>query len=544
VIHTSTQPSTAPYFKIFLSLIFFLMVLFSVRNRIDASDFVNYSAPEFLTFEELVQVSQLGQPGGELGEKLKRLWRTPIVSNEAYFRGVRPPKREDVTLGPMLRVATWNIEKSLQVEGAAKILSDRDQFLKRIDLMKVSPNSESYLKVVAQRELIANADVILLQEMDIGVKRSGYLNSPKVLADTLNMNYAYGASYLEVDPAYLGLENITFESGAIDQDAMDFYRVDKNKYKGMFGSAVLSRYPIESVTVFPLKRQGYDWYSGEKEKIGFFEVSRRFGAKSIFLSQMHRELKVGGRNFMRVDLNVPGLPNDTLTIINIHLEIKCLPKARTAQIEEILGYINGIKNPVIMAGDFNSAPGDLSPTSVVRETTRKLKDPSTWLSLGISEFAPQSLLVNTTRSISNITKNFQDPTATHVPVIAPNHVAALFKAIEAYRFDDGYVFDFRGDPERSVNGRAGLLSNANQRDRAGYKTTFELKRTIAQVIGKYRLDWFFVKSFLQDPRDENGPYQFAPHFGATLEEFNTSLKVQISDHHPIIVDLPFLEVDL
>ena len=194
-----------------------------------------------------------------------------------------------------------------------------------------------------------------------------------------------------------------------------------------------------------------------------------------------------------------------------------------------------------MAGDFNSAPGDLSPTSVLREMKRKAKDPTVWFTEGVRQLAPNALLVNATRTVSNVTKNFQNPTARHIPVIAPNETSKLFKSIENFRFDDGTAFDFRGDASRSVKGKDGYLSNANQRDRLGYKTTFELRRTIAEVIGKYRLDWVFVKSFLKDPRDTKSLYRFSPHFGRTLEEMNTILKTQISDHHPNIVDLPFDE---
>ncbi|MBI4367862.1 MAG: hypothetical protein HY588_00545, partial [Candidatus Omnitrophica bacterium] len=210
---------------------------------------------------------------------------------------------------------------------------------------------------------------------------------------------------------------------------------------------------------------------------------------------------------------------------------------------EVLSYIKRINHPVIMAGDFNSAPTDLSPTTTIREVKRQVKNPTNWFSLGVSQVAPQALLVNATRLTSNVTKNFQNPTARHIPVIAPNVTKGLFEAIESFRFQDGHAFDFRGDPERSAEGKGGILANSNQRDLVGYKTTFQVKRPLGPIIGKYRLDWFFVKSFLRDPKDENGPYRFAPHFGRTLETMNTVLVTQISDHHPNIVDLPFEEVD-
>lgn len=506
-----------------------------------ASDFVRFSAPEFLTFDELVQVSKNPNPVGPLYEKLQKLLTTPMISNEAYYRGVRPQAKEDSRLGPFMQITSWNIEKSFEIKNAIIAFTDGEVYRRLIDTDQPSLSSQRYKIAQRQQALLAQSDVIVLQEMDLGVKRSGYVDAARELAQALDMNYAYGVEYLEIDPAYLGLEKIEFDGGTADEEAMAYYRVDPKQYKGLFGSAVLSKYPIRSVEILPLRNQGYDWYWGEKKNITFFETSRRFGAKSIFKTAMHREMKVGGRIFMRVDLHVPELPQETLTIINIHLEIKCLPEAREAQMKEILEYLKNIRHPVVLAGDFNSAPGDLSPTSAVREATRTVKNPTNWLTIGIREFAPQSLLVNVTRGVSNVTKNFQNPTASHIPVLAPNKTAALFKMIEEFRFADGHVFDFRGDPARSVGGKSGVLSNSNQRDRMGYKTTFELKRTIAEVIGKYRLDWMFVKSFLNDPHDRSGPYRCAPHFGETLEEMNTILKQPISDHHPNMVSLPFEE---
>ena len=154
---------------------------------------------------------------------------------------------------------------------------------------------------------------------------------------------------------------------------------------------------------------------------------------------------------------------------------------------------------------------------------------------------PHALVINTARYTTKITKNLQDPTAKDIPMLSPNRVKPLFDMIEHYRFNDGGAFDFRGDVKHSVNGKDGTLANSNQRDLKGFKTTFSVKRSLVEVIGKYRLDWVFVKSYLKDTRDLTGPYRFAPLFGETLEEMNTSLTPPISDHHPNVVDIPFQE---
>lgn len=531
--------------------IFFLTTLSAAPSdsRADFSDlvpehfFIRHQDPEFMTYEELRQLSSNPHPGGDLEKKLARFWSTPVISNEAYYKGERPAQRKHLLLGNALRVVSWNIEKSYKISEAVEAFTDPIKFERQIDAGKAPAGSPERQILLGQQRKLMTADIVLLQEMDIGVKRSGYIDAPRELAEALRMNYAYAPEQLEVDPVMLGLEKLYYDDKSVDDEAMQYFQVDEKKEKGAFGVAVLSRYPIKRAESFQLKTQPYDWYYSEKNKVGFLEQSRRLGAKTVLENEITREMKVGGRIYFRVDLHVPGLPLDTLTIINIHLEIKCQPEGRLAQMQEILSYIKDIKNPVIVAGDFNAAPSDLSPTSVPRVVKRTLKNPTTWFSLGVSYLTAYGFAINSTRTISNVTRNYQNPLARNVPVVAPNSLKALFETIEKFRFADGGAFDFRGDRDRSINGKDGALANSNQRDFKGFKTTFSVKRPVG-IWGKYRLDWFFVKSYLKDPRDPHGPYKLAPHFGETLEELNTWLNAPISDHHPNVIELPLEEPKL
>lgn len=505
---------------------------------------VPYQAPEFLTYEELVELSGNPKPEGALKEKVEKLLNTPIVSNEAALRGAKPRKLEDPKLGRYLRIVQWNIEKSMKMQEAIWAFTDEKAFAKLIDRERIQEGSREYLEILKQRKRLEDADILILQEMDIGMKRSEYRNAVKDLAEALNMNYVYGTEQLEIDPINLGIEKFKDEQGVEDKKLQKIFEVDPAKYKGLFGSAVLSRYPIVNVKFFQLKNQAYDWYHQEKLDLSVLEKARRSSAKTIFLEKLFREMKIGGRVFLQVDLYVPELPEKRLSVVNVHLEIKCNAKGRVAQIAETLSHIIHIKNPIILAGDFNSAPGDLSPTSIRRELRNAAGDPTFWFDRAVQYLSPQSLFLIPARFLSNITKNFQNPTARHIPVIAPNKTKEIFKLIEHYRFYDTFTFDFRGNRGRSVGGKTGLLANSNQRDRVGYKTTFTTDRTIVRLVGKYRLDWIFVKSYLSHPKDDHGSYRFAPHFAQTLEEMNDGLKYRISDHHPSVVDLPFEEPHL
>lgn len=496
---------------------------------------------EFLTYDELKSLSLKPRPEGPLESKLNRFFRRPIISNEAFYAGEKPHSPFDPRIGKFMRVATWNIEKSMEMPRVIKMLKDKGEIKDMIDESEVPKDSAEYKDILRQRERLENVDIWVLQEIEIGMKRSHYMDAAKEMAQALKMNYAYAPQYLEIDPVRFGEEKLLMSDGSDDKEAQDFYHEDPNKFKGVFGSAVLSRYPIKRVEIFPLENQGYDWYDTEKDTLSFLEKARRFGTKTTFKNEVTREMKVGNRGYFQVDLEVPGLPNNTLTIINIHLEIKCLPRDRARQVREILDRIKSIKNPVIMLGDFNAAPGDISPTSLKRVVSRTAKDPTTWLSLGISYVTPQGLLINTTRGASNITKNFNDPFAKSIKVIAPNNLKQMFDPIRGFNFEDGTTFDFRGNPNRSINGKDELLANSNQRGFKGFKTSFRFKRPLG-LVGKFRLDWIFVKSgLLYSNRDNRWPYKLAPHFGETMEELNTYLKQPLSDHHPSVVDIPFEE---
>lgn len=88
------------------------------------------SGPELLTFDELVTLSDTDQPGAPLVEKLDRLLGTPIVSNQAAAAGAQPHRPSVERLGPVLRVAEWNIERGLNFDLIKLALSDPDGFNK------------------------------------------------------------------------------------------------------------------------------------------------------------------------------------------------------------------------------------------------------------------------------------------------------------------------------------------------------------------------------------------------------------------------------
>jgi len=129
-----------------------------------------------------------------------------------------------------------------------------------------------------------------------------------------------------------------------------------------------------------------------------------------------------------------------------------------------------------------------------------------------------------------------DPTVKSVRFVSENPEEKFFNTLKDFRFSDNGVFDFRGSTHHSIGASEETLSDSNERAKKGFVSTLELK---GKVTVQLKLDWIFVKpAGLTDPDDRKQPYNFAPQFGRTLKSLNYSLKDRISDHSPMIVDLP------
>lgn len=494
-----------------------------------------FQGTEFLTLDELKSLATNPKPAGAVEHKLGRFFSRPILSNEAWYSGQRPSRAYNASMGEFVRVATWNIEKSIHIQQAARVLKSPEAFEALIDPQVAPPGSKKRQELLRERERLVSADVILLQEMDIGIGRSGYLDATREVARALGMNYAYAPQQLEIDPVLLGMESIPDGRGG-----QVTHQPDPKRYKGVFGIAVLSRYPIKSAQCFQLKTQPYDWHAGEKAGTDLMEDSRRIAAEILFENKVVREMKVGGRIFFRVDLAVPGLPGDTLTVIHNHLEIKARPQDREAQLAEILSHIKDLPHTVVMAGDHNTSKADLSPTSAKRVLTRTTTSSQTWLGVGVNVLMAAPVVINTGRVLLNHAKNLHDPLAPHIPVLLPNKSRSLFNTIEDFRFTDGGRFDYRGDRARSINGSSAKLANSNEKAFKGRTPTFSVTRPIGP-LGRGRLDWIFVKAPPSALAEGQKSYRLSPHFGEALSFFGKALRPRLSDHVPCVVDIPVQE---
>jgi endonuclease/exonuclease/phosphatase family metal-dependent hydrolase len=525
-------------------LLLFVCAIALGQTKATKEEYVRVSAPKPLTFDALVELEKIDEPNAQLAARLDQLLHTPFLSNEAFYGGAKPNHPSSEALGPFLRATMWNIERGIEFDGIRISLTEPDKFGKYIEEKK-DPKSkpltaEALTVVKNQLDILRPTDVFVLNEVDYGVTRTDYRNVARELAQALKMNYAYAVEFLEIDPLNLGLEKVDMEDKTAQADIQKSFEADKSRYLGMHGTAVLSRYPIRKATIRSLP-VCYDWFLGEKKEISKLEAGKRKGANLAFMERITREVRRGGRTTLIVELAVPESPTGAVTVVAPHLETKCKPECRRKQMAEILGWIRSEKNPLILAGDFNTSATDTSPTSVSKVITNRLKDPDKWATSAIkwSTGAPTILLMPV-----NLMRNKNDPTGFDVPLVSRKKEAKLFGDLEDYHFEDGHTFDFRGEAVRSAEGRGGTLSDSNQRATKGFQYTFALARTYGGLVGEYKLDWFFVKGYATDASNPGGSYKFAPHFARTLQEVNDAPDESLSDHFPITVDIPLTEPPL
>jgi len=514
----------------------------------DAQDYVQNSEPKLFSYDELVQLSVEQEMKPELAEKLRLLTTTPFINNEAYLNGARPRGLDVAGLGPCLRVAFWNIERGLKLDYIKLFLTDKDAFMRRVEeeRRKAKENDKRLRNVQLERvkqeiETLGAADIWVLNELDWGVKRTEYREVVRELGKALDMNWAYGVEFLEIDPKQLGTE--PFDDGESDaerQQLVDEFKVDKDRLRALHGNAVLSRYPIRSARLVPFTI-GYDWFS--ESKIHTLEKAKRQVAKLVGEDLM-REVRRGQRTTLYVDLDVPNAPGGVITIAATHLENRTKPKIRRKQLEELLKHVHELRNPVVVAGDMNTTGSNSTPTSIVYAMYKQFGDLDFWATNGIQWTTGVGLAytgAKVFRKLAGIQYRV-DPSSINIPGISPNLERGFFKTLEKYRFADGTSFDFRGVPTRTIDDRSKTLADSNQRQSRGFTPTFITELIWGKVrVARFKLDWIFVKADMKDPKDPHGSYLLAPHFGRTLVNLGNCLPVPISDHSPMTVDLPFKE---
>ena len=174
----------------------------------------------------------------------------------------------------------WNIERGQEFDQITTALRDPEEFYKLCAKRQLKPARLALIEEEA--ELLSQSDLLILNEVDSGMKRSEYHDVASELAAALHMYYAYAIEFVEVDPVTLGIE-VTDET--VLENEM---RADPKRYKGLHGSAILSRYPLKNAKVLRLP-VCHDWYAGEVKPVPKIEKLKRLGSEKAFLEAIAQE---------------------------------------------------------------------------------------------------------------------------------------------------------------------------------------------------------------------------------------------------------------
>ena len=196
----------------------------------------------FLSEERLSFISNRGQrTAEELNLEVMPTLDRVVVSNNYGTSVADPGKVTDSSSDrSILRVGEWNAERG----------ANWDVFV----------------------DFYPNADIIILNEMDWGMARSGNKDTTKEMANYLKMNYAYGVEFLELTNGNEGEINAT---------------IGQSNLIGYHGNVVMTKWPIiESriVRLHPL----YDLLYGEKTS-GQAKGERRLGGRMALFTLIRTE---------------------------------------------------------------------------------------------------------------------------------------------------------------------------------------------------------------------------------------------------------------
>ena len=199
------------------------------------------------------------------------------------------PRSTRPRLASFLRVVEWNIERGTRLQGI-------------IDVLNTHP-------------VLRFADLLLLNELDEGMLRSGNLRVAEELGRSLSANTVFGVEYLELTKGIGHELTLAGENTA-----------------ALHGNAILTRHTFSNAQLVRLPRCENNFESGER--------------------------RIGGRIGILVDIEIAGT---SFVVGNTHLDVVNTPGCRARQMRAMLQALDARlkmqQDPgraAIVGGDLNT----------------------------------------------------------------------------------------------------------------------------------------------------------------------------------------------
>ncbi len=196
--------------------------------------------------------------------------------------------------GRPIQVVDWNIDRGLQLGGIVDFLAG------------------------------TNADLILLQEVDLNARRTHQLDVAREISQKLQLNYIFGREFQELTQG-------TRTSPAFH------------------GQATLSPWPLSNPRILRFRRQSSFW----RPRWFFPEIEPL-------------QERIGGRIALIIEVNICGR---RLVTYNLHLESRGDEALRCSQLNETLNDSLRYKSttPILLAGDLNLDVSRSIAANAIRE---------------------------------------------------------------------------------------------------------------------------------------------------------------------------------
>ncbi len=386
-------------------------------------------------------------------------------------------------VGKILRVAQWNIERGLEFDAIRLAFIDSKHFNALMEDKGSKADDKARDEIFEQLRVLQQSDLIVLNEVDWGMNRTRFRNVAAELAEAFGMNYAYGVEFVEVDPITMGIdqqvvvqevEEAYSEPGQDRNEMLAYVKQimtpDPQRYKGLHGTAILSRYRLDNVRLIPFTTRAHDWYADEK-KVSISEKVEGKVSAAVFKEQLVRQVRRGGRMMLMADISDADFPSGKVTVVATHLEDVTTPANRQKELQEILDRLQSIDHPVILTGDMNTSTQTGVPISVTRALKERFGNAKWWAEQGAAQAAryltPFGWAYTASVGIIGVVRKVDDPTRANIPMVGDNPEAKFFSMLQKFRSADGAAFDFRGDKDSSFNERDGTLANSNERSDKG-----------------------------------------------------------------------------
>lgn len=194
----------------------------------------------------------------------------------------------------------------------------------RSSIRIVDWNIDRGLELPAIVEFLAglNADILLIQEVDINARRTHRLNIAREIAQKLRLNYVFGREFVELTQG-------------------------SKRNPAWHGQATLSQWNISNPRVIHFQRQSNFW------------------KPRWFLPRLEPfQERLGGRIALATEIDIAGL---SLVTYNMHLESRANDALRVSQLEEVVrdAAAYDAARPLILSGDLNLNASKLGVTEVL-----------------------------------------------------------------------------------------------------------------------------------------------------------------------------------